>query len=199
MPHPAHSPPARSTLRRVWREWVLGAILPVWLVTTFLFTFARVDGASMQPTLHTGEVLLLLKYPRWARAWHLSGAFPRRGDIIVFKGPADSPYSTEPGPFGRPHRPYLVKRVVGLPGDTVDVEDGTVHVNGHALREPYASGPTEQDHAPVRVPAGHVYVLGDNRIIGESVDSRLFGPVDLRDVAGPVPLRLWPPARLTTR
>ena len=175
---------------------MLGALLPVWLVTTFLFSVARVDGSSMAPTLQTGQVLLLLKYPRWAHAWRLSDAYPRRGDIIVFKGPATSPYSTEPGLFGQTHRPYLVKRVIGLPGDTVEIRNGAVRVNGHVITEHYASGPTEQNLAAQRVPKAHVYVLGDNRIIGESVDSRLFGPVALRDVAGPVPFRLWPPARL---
>ncbi|ULH16642.1 signal peptidase I [Deinococcus sp. KNUC1210] len=168
---------------------MLGAILPIWLLITFGFTFARVDGNSMNPTLHSGDVALLLKYPRWLRAWGLSQTYPRRGDIVVFKAPASSEYAFQQGPFGR-YRPYNIKRVIGLPGDTVSISDGKVHVGGKVLAEPYASGDTPSDEAPVRVPVGSVFVLGDNRILGESVDSRYYGPVPLSDVAGPANLHV---------
>jgi signal peptidase I len=187
---PAHpltqrSRPARSWARRLWREWLLGAVLPVWLVITFGFTFARVDGNSMNPTLHTGDVALLLKYPRWLRTWGMWSGYPRRGDIVVFRAPAGSEYAFQDGLFGLRYRPYNIKRVIGLPGDTVEVSGGQVRVNGRAISEPYTAVSTDRDEPRVTLGPRQIYVLGDNRMVGESVDSRYYGPVELSDVAGP--------------
>lgn len=193
------APTTPSALRELWRIWVLGALLPVYLVTTFIATFARVDGSSMEPTLQTGNLLLLVKYPRWLRAWHLGGDYLQRGDLIIFKAPADSPYAYETL-YGLRHRPYNVKRVIGLAGDTIAVQDGHILVNGKAIAESYASKEgyvTEQ--APEVVPPGKVWVVGDNRRQGDSLDSRAYGPVNLQDVAGSANLRLWPRPGLVAR
>lgn len=188
-----------SPLREFWRVWILGALVPVYLVTTFIATLARVDGNSMEPTLQSGNMLLLLKYPRWLRAWHLTGDYLHRGDLIIFKAPADSPYSYETL-YGLRHRPYNVKRVIGLAGDSVEVHDGKVSVNGQEIAESYASTEGYVDEVPrLVVPAGKVWVMGDNRRTGESLDSRSYGPVDLRDVAGTADLRLWPDPGLVRR
>lgn len=194
-PSPARDRPWQT----FWRQWILGALLPVYLVTTFLCTLARVDGESMEPTLQSGQMLLLLKYPRWLHAWGLSGPYLHRGDLVIFKAPAESPYSYETI-YGVTHRPYNVKRVIGLAGDTVAVEDGRVYVNGRPLAESYAS--TEgyvNSQPPEVVPPGKVWVMGDNRRTGASLDSRAYGPVDLRDVAGTADLRLWPRPGLVAR
>jgi signal peptidase I len=169
----------------LWREWVLGALVPVWLVITFGFTFARVDGNSMNPTLHSGDVALLLKYPRWLRAWGLWHEYPRRGDIVVFRAPASSEYAFQTLPLGLRYRPYNIKRVIGTAGDTVDVKGGRVRVNGQPIAEPYTAVSTDRDEAAVKLGPDQIYVLGDNRVVGESVDSRYYGAVDLSDVAGP--------------
>jgi len=171
--------------------WILGALLPVWVLTTFVATFARVDGDSMNPTLHSGDLLLLLKYPRWLRAWGLPTSYPRRGDLLIFKAPADSPYSYETV-WGLRHRPYNLKRVLALPGETVAITDGQVVINGKAVTERYVNGGVLSDQPPLRVPPGQVWVLGDNRLLGESLDSRAYGPVKLSDSAGPANFRLWP-------
>lgn len=170
---------------------MLGALLPLYVVTTFGVNLARVDGDSMEGTLSSGDVLLLLKYPRWLRAWGLPTPYPHRGDLLIFKGPPDSEYSYETL-WGVRHRPYNVKRVLGLPGDAVAITGGKVVVNGRALTEAYASEGFLQDQPTLNVPAGHVWVLGDNRRQGSSLDSRAYGPVALRDAAGPADLRLWP-------
>ncbi|MDL2344831.1 signal peptidase I [Deinococcus sp. MIMF12] len=177
--------------REVWRIWILGALLPVWLATTFGATLARVDGDSMEPTLRSRDLLLLLKYPRWLRAWGLPTAYPQRGDLLIFKAPADSPYSYGTR-LGLRYRPYNVKRVIALPGETVEIRDSQVVVNGRVLAESYVNDGVLSDQPTLRVPPGKVWVLGDNRLVGESLDSRAYGPVDLRDVAGPANLRLWP-------
>jgi signal peptidase I len=195
---PAPAPAAPGGFRAFWRVWVLGALLPVWLLTTFGATLARVDGDSMLPTLSSGDRLLLLKYPRWLRAWGLPTPYPQRGDLLIFRAPADSPYSYETV-LGVRHRPYNVKRVLALPGETVAIEDGRVVVNGRPLAGSYANDGVLSDQPPLRVLPGKVWVLGDNRLIGESLDSRAYGPVDLRDVAGPANLRLWPRPGLVAR
>ncbi len=168
----------------------------LWLVSTFGLTIARVDGNSMNPSLHSGAVMLLLKFPRWGHAWRLTPLPYRRGDIVIFKAPPDSEYAWETLSFGGlyslRHRPYNIKRVVGLPGDVVEIRNGLLRVNGERVVEPYASGAAAQDEAPVRVPPSSVYVLGDNRLLAESVDSRFYGAVSVRDVAGTADVRLWP-------
>lgn len=191
------APTAQSSWREFLRTWVLGALLPVYLVTTFGATLARVNGESMAPTLHSGQLLLLLKYPRWMYAWHLSGPYLKRGDIIVFKIDAQSPYAFETL-YGLRHRPYNIKRVVALAGDTVRIQDGQLYVNSRRVAESYASAEGYMNEVlPEVVPSGKVWVLGDNRRLGDSLDSRAYGPVDLRDVAGTANLRLWPsPANL---
>lgn len=194
----APPPAAPGPWRRAWRTWIVGALLPVYLLTTFGGTLARVDGDSMQDTLATGDVLLLLKYPRWLRAARLPTAYPRRGDLLIFKAPADSPYSFDTA-WGLRYRPYNVKRALALAGDTVAVQDGRVVVNGAPLAESYASEGFVADQPALRVPPGKVWVMGDNRRLGSSLDSRAYGPVDLRDVAGPANLRLWPRPGLIRR
>lgn len=189
-------------MNRLWREALL-PLLMLWLISNFGLTIARVDGNSMNPTLQTGQVMLLLKYPRWSYAWHLTSLPYRRGDIVIFKAPPDSEYAWETqsilGIGGVRHRPYNIKRVVALPSDTVEMKSGQLLINGKKVAETYASGEAAQDEPLSTVPPGKVYVLGDNRQLAESVDSRFYGPVSVKDVAGTADIRLWPPARVGGR
>jgi signal peptidase I len=132
----------------------------------------RVVSTSMEPTLREGDSVLVSK---------LSGAEPRRRELIAFRAPGSDD--------------ILVKRVVGVGGDRVALWDGRLVVNGRRRDEPYAD-PKAIDSVffgPVEVPAGAVFVLGDNR--GDSVDSRDFGAVREDAILGRVGARLWPPAR----
>jgi signal peptidase I len=130
----------------------------------------------MAPTLHDGDQVLLDKVTYRLRP-------PRVGEVVVVEPPGDEPLA--------------VKRVVALGGSDVGLEDGVLVVDGVARREPELdlAGVDGVYFGPVTVPEGTVFVLGDNR--GESVDSRSYGPVPLRDVVGRVVVRLWPPARLS--
>ncbi|MDB5044947.1 MAG: signal peptidase [Deinococcus sp.] len=195
---PVSSPRPASGGRAFIRIWLLGALLPVYLITTFIGTFARVDGESMSPTLESGDLLLLLKYPRWLRAWGLPTPYPRRGDLIIFKAPAESPYAFETV-WGIQHRPYNVKRVLALPGDSVAIRSGQLVVNGRTLAESYVSDGFIGDQNAQTLPPGKLWVMGDNRRIGASLDSRAYGLVDLREVAGPTNFRLWPRPGLVAR
>jgi signal peptidase I len=164
-------PPTRSGRRRV-PLWLL-LLLVVLLVRLFVADPERVDGDSMAPTLHAGDVVLSVRPA-------LLGAVDRtgRGDLVVLADPQGG---------GR-----LVKRVVGLPGDVVEIQDAVLRVDGRPVTEPYVDRSRIDGvyYGPVTVPQGSLLVLGDNR--GTSVDSRDFGPVPIGSLSGRVLLRLWP-------
>ena len=140
----------------------------------------RVDGASMRPTLADGDLLVATRAEVWLAR---SGAWRyRRGDVVHFTDPSAS------APFG----PQIVKRVVGVGGDVVAVEDGRLVLNGAPTFEPYlgAHPVPGADAAPVLVPPGSVYVLGDNRAPLASRDSRAFGPIPVDRIWGRVGVRI---------
>ena len=130
----------------------------------------RVDGDSMKPTLLSGEYVMV------NRVTYKLGS-PQRGDIIVFHYPKD------------PREEYI-KRVIGLPGDKVEIKQGTVYVNGQALDESYLKVKSG-DTGTWRVPEGQLFVLGDNR--NNSSDSREWGTVPMDYVVGKAVLVYWPP------
>jgi signal peptidase I len=129
----------------------------------------RVDGFSMVPTLQDGEYVLV---NRLAYRSNL----PKRGDIIVFVSPQSPDLD-------------LIKRVIGLPGDTVKISNGRVQVNGQELNEPYiAAAPIY--HNEWNVPEGNLFVLGDNR--NDSSDSHAWGMLPIENVIGKAILVYWP-------
>ena len=150
---------------------ILGALLA--LVLQIFIQPTIVYGQSMEPNLHDNERVILDKV-----SYRIGE--PARGDIVVF------PVEGEPLP--------LIKRVIGLPGETVEIRDGRVLIDGVVLREPYASGPTFGNMAQVRVPPDTVFVMGDNRAPGGSLDSRRLGPIPLARIRGRARLAYWPPA-----
>lgn len=137
-------------------------------VYIFLVQPHRVKGDSMLPNFHDGELLLTEKITY--RIYK-----PERGDVIVFKAPQ--------------RNVDFIKRIVGIPGDTVRIEDGTVFINDRELVEPYETQKT-QGTATVMLEKDDYFVLGDNR--GSSSDSRSFGPVKRNSIRGRVWLVYWP-------
>ncbi|MEJ2597164.1 MAG: signal peptidase I [Anaerolineales bacterium] len=122
----------------------------------------RVESISMQPTLYEGDFVIVNKL-----AYKLGT--PSRGDIIIFHAPPD--------PTGEPY----IKRVIGLPGDTIEVKGGAVYINGEPLREPYIKAAPNYQKT-FHVPADSLFVLGDNR--NNSSDSHSWGPVPIHSVIG---------------
>jgi len=161
----------RSWLRELL-EAVLPALVIVLVVNIFLAQATRVEGQSMDPSLHDSERLIIEKISYRFRS-------PQRGDIVVLRRPQRS---VDP----------LIKRVIGLPGETVSIHDAMVYIDGNPLAEPYLDQPTWGSMAPVVVPEGHVFVMGDNR--RSSNDSRAFGVVSLDDIVGRAWVRYWPPS-----
>ena len=169
-------PPAPSLLKLAgtWLlelgETVLPAIVIAVLINLFLAQATRVYGSSMEPNLHTDQRLVVEKL-----SYRLHE--PRRGDVVVLRLP-------ERGPE------LLIKRVIGLPGETIEVRDGHVSIDGSVLTEPYLSRSTNGTYGPLVVPEGHVFVMGDNR--GASNDSRIFGSVPQERVVGRAWVSYWP-------
>jgi signal peptidase I len=160
----------KSVLRELI-ESVLPALVIVLVVNIFLAQATRVEGQSMEPNLHDNQRLIIEKITYRFRE-------PQRGDIIVLRRPSRS---TEP----------LIKRVVGLPGETVSIHEGRVYIDGDPLGEEYLNQETWGTMPPRLVPEEHVFVLGDNR--KASNDSRSFGMVPFDDIIGRAWLRYWPP------
>lgn len=159
-------------------EWIITVVVAVAIALAFRTYVAEtrwIPSPSMAPTLAVGDRLIVNKVSH-----HFKGF--KRGDIVVFKAP---PASRLQG--------ILVKRIIGLPGDTVSIDGGVVYVNGHSLTEPYESEKPNQDLAPVKVPEESLFVMGDNR--NKSYDSRFWGPVSTKDVVGKVWARYYPFAR----
>src|SRR5512136_1164575 len=123
------------------------------LVVNALIGRFRIEQVSMQPNLHEGEYVIVDK---------VSYAFrrPERGEIVVLKNP-------------NPGQPDLIKRIIGLPGETIDVRGGQVSVNGQPLTEPYIKQPMANDFPAIQLQTGQYFVMGDNR--NNSEDSRIFG------------------------
>jgi signal peptidase I len=130
----------------------------------------RIESVSMEDTLHPGNAVLVNRL-----AYRLGE--PARGDIVVFEPPFDSP------------EPYI-KRIVGLPGDEVTIQDSRVYVNGIEIQEPYIKA-SPQTQGTWQVPWDTVFVMGDNR--NNSSDSRSWGSVPLSNIIGKAVFVYWPP------
>jgi signal peptidase I len=160
--------------RRTSLVVVLALVLLV-VARGFLAEPMRIPSESMSPTLEPGQHVLADKLTRFFRSW-------QRGDVVAFDNPAGGE--------------LLLKRIVAIEGDRVALRDGRLFVNGSRVPEVYAD-PEDIDSeffGPLRVPEGEVFVLGDNR--AASVDSRSFGPVDVKELQGRVVGVFWPPTDL---
>ncbi|MDQ7844854.1 MAG: signal peptidase I [Armatimonadota bacterium] len=173
-------PPAwRSSVVETLDASIFAALLSL-LIITFVVQAFYIPSGSMEPTLQVGDRILVGKFTyRFEEI--------RRGDVIVFH------YPLNPGKD-------FVKRVVGLSGETVELRDGMVLINGTPIRELYPTALAEGDRActsnygPQKVPRGELFVLGDNRCNSE--DSRFFGFVPRSNVVGKALFIYWPPQRL---
>lgn len=163
------------------------------LLTAFVFQSYQVDGPSMQTTLYNNDRLIVWKLPRtWAR---ITGHdyIPKRGDIVIFTESGLSNYGDSVD------TKQLIKRVVGLPGDRVVVENGVITIYNSAHPEgfkpdqtlPYGGNiPSTSGNIDRTLGPGEVFVCGDNR--GDSLDSRFFGPIDAKNIIGKLILRVLP-------
>ncbi len=194
-------PGPRARLRDKAQEWVgrlrqrLSGAAPTWrrtrqgtyeVLKTLIIAFLlaqlimvsvaqafQVEQYSMEPTLLPHDRVLVSKFIYRLRE-------PARGDVIVLRYPRN------------PERNYI-KRVIGLPGEKIEIKKGKLYVNGQPVKENYLNGDIVGDYGPVAVPADSVFVLGDNR--NNSEDSRAFGPLKEGLIVGQAILIYWPPQR----
>lgn len=174
-PEPAPAQQGRTTS---WLRETVETI--IWAVVIFLLLQLvvrnfRILGDSMWPTLETGQYVLVERV-----SYRFSE--PKRGDIVVFEYP-------------RAPQEDFVKRIIGLPDETVEIEGGSVYINGQPLTEPYLHGQRTVAYRPVKVTLGpdEYFVMGDNR--AASSDSRTWGPLPRRNIIGRAWLSYWPPSR----
>lgn len=185
----------KSTIRDVVETLVLTAVIFL-LVRSVVQNF-KVEGRSMEPTLRNGQYLVINK----ALYWHVDASLvdrvlpgvvnetarrdgavyvfgePQRGDIVVFRYPKD------------PSRDFI-KRVIALPGDTVEIRQGKVYVNGQYVDEAYINETANYSWSPRRMASGEYFVLGDNR--NNSSDSHVWGPVPRDNIIGKAWVSYWP-------
>ncbi len=164
----------RGGLREILITLLIACALVFGFVRPFVAEAYRIPSESMVPTLGIGDRILANKF-----IYHIKA--PERGDIIVFESVEGGDDET------------LIKRVVGVAGDEVQVQSGTLYVNDEAQEEPYLNrqgGPSRSSYGPTTVPPDRIFMMGDNR--DNSGDSRIFGPVPLENVKGEAFLRFWP-------
>ena len=186
----AKSAPNKSTLRE-WTEAIVIAILLALFIRAFVVQAFKIPSGSMKTTLLIGDHILVNKFVYGIKVPVIDKEIvrfsnPDRGDIVVFRYPVD------------PSKDFI-KRVIGLPGDSIKIHDKKVFVNGQPLQEPYATHTDERILPPsisprdnmdtLIVPPDHLFVMGDNR--DESYDSRFWKFVDMKDLRGEAFMIYW--------
>ena len=183
-----------SSVGRWLIEWAIILVLVVgftFLLRAFVIQTFSIPSGSMLPTLHVGDRIIVNKLSYDFHDVH-------RGDIVVFKRP----------PLESQNYSDLVKRVVGMPGETISSVNGKIYINGKVLSVPWLpagpqsyTGPLASDAhpqfnmpGPVKIPAGEYYVMGDNRT--DSEDSRFFGPIPKSLIVGRAVAVVWPLSRI---
>jgi signal peptidase I len=150
----------------------------------------RIDGISMEPNFHNGQFLIVNRFAycpglhldisplniHWEKTWCIRQ--PNRGDVIVFEYPKDLSRD-------------FIKRVIALPGETIEVRGGKISINGQMMPEPFGPNPGSSTNGPITVGPSEVFVMGDNR--NNSSDSRTWGSLPLKYVIGKALLSYWPP------
>lgn len=184
---------AASIGRGLWElvQILVLALLMVMVIRNFIHNY-RIDGISMEPNFHDGQFLIVNRFAYcpgvhleipvinkslFDKTWCVRA--PDRGDVVIFRYPRD------------PSRDFI-KRVIGLPDETVEVIGGQVYVNGQLMPEPFGPNPGSYNAAPLTVGPDEVYVMGDNR--NNSSDSHLWGPLKLDHIIGKALVSYWPPS-----
>jgi signal peptidase I len=152
-----------------WAQAILLAGILAVIIRLFVFEPFNVSGPSMEQTLYTGDLVIVNKWVYYFRP-------PRRGEVVVFHAPE--------------HKDFI-KRVIALPGETVEAKNNKIMINGKIIDEPYIADDNRTlDFDVVKVPPGEVFVMGDNRM--NSTDSRTFGPIHISSIIGRAELVYWP-------
>lgn len=176
------NPDKRGAKKSIWREYaeaLIVALVLALIIRTFVVQAFKIPSESMLQTLRVGDHLLASKFAYGVKIpftdkYIFEGTDPQRGDIIIFQYPND------------PSVDYI-KRVIGVPGDVIEMRDKQLYRNGQPVKEDYIRNtdpdgvePLRDNYAPVTVPPGKYFVMGDNR--DNSLDSRFWGFVDRKAI-----------------
>jgi len=156
-----------------WSETIVVALVMALIIRAFFLQVFWIPSSSMEPSLNINDRILVNKV-----IYHFVP--PHRMDILVFRQVA---------PEGTPKRD-LIKRLIGLPGETLEVKQGIIYINGKPIEEKHAMNQDYADYGPVKIPADSYFMMGDNR--PASADSRYWGVLPKKLVIGQAFLRLWP-------
>ncbi|WP_211748378.1 signal peptidase I [Paenibacillus sp. Marseille-Q4541] len=171
--------PSGSSVAKELKDWlktIIIAFVIMLLLNLFVFNISIVKGESMQPTLTEQNRLFINKIIYEFEQ-------PGRQDVIVLHDPSNGPDRKE----------FLVKRVIGIPGDLIEIRDHVLYVNGEAQNESYTDTIIEDpDFGPIKLQEDHYFVMGDNRHAGMSKDSRSFGSVTADKIVGRAEFIFWP-------
>ena len=160
-----------------WTETIVVAFLLALVIRAFFLQVFWIPSSSMEPTLDIKDRIVVNKV-----AYHFRQ--PARMEIIVFRQVA---------PPGIPKKD-LIKRLVGLPGEKLQVKDGIIYINGQALQEDHQMNQDYSDYGPIKIPQDSYFVMGDNR--PASADSRYWGFLPKANLIGPAFIRIWPLSQL---
>lgn len=164
----------KTDVKKEILEWVKDiaiALVIVFIVRTFLFTMIRVDGTSMLETLQDNDRLAVTIIDL-----KING--PQRNDIVICTYP------------GADH--LCVKRVIGMPGDTLEIRMGVTYLNGEPYDEPYVTHPRLENYGPITMGEDEYFVMGDNRYVSHDSRARDVGPLKKSAIGGKARLRVWP-------
>jgi signal peptidase I len=162
-----------------WTKALVIAFAVVLLLQAYVFQLSTVRQHSMEPTLHERQWLFVNK---------ISYEFghPHRGDVVILRDPSSGP----------DRKDFLVKRVIGVPGDRLEIRNGELYLNGELTVESYTDVKIEDgDFGPTQVSTGHYFVMGDNRHLNASKDSREFKEVPENTIKGRAEMIIWPISR----
>lgn len=189
-------PVAERERRRRARFWtgmsLITALLSfVMVLRLYAFEGTVVISGSMEPTLYKGDYAVFDHRVALRRHWN-------RGDIVIFQTPPSWAHGGNEGTGdeGSFQGQTLVKRIIGMPGETVSLYGGIVYINGQVLshQEYIKEAPLVESTVPIQLGAGQYFMMGDNR--NNSDDSRNNGPISETDIEGRVLFKLWPPSRM---
>ena len=175
----------KSFIREVFQTIILG--VAIFVILQVSIQPYKVEGSSMHPTMSSGDFVLVNKVIYWKLPFYESVNSkyvfhtPRRGELVIFNFPYDDSRK-------------FVKRVIAVPGDTLEIKQGTVIINSEVIDEPYVYHPSTENIRPITVPRGSYFVLGDNR--QNSQDSRSFGLVSSEAILGRALISYWPISNL---
>ncbi|MFH1269517.1 MAG: signal peptidase I [Candidatus Omnitrophota bacterium] len=183
----------KKSAAREWIESIIIAFILAMIIRTFVIQAFKIPTGSMRPTLLEGDLILVSKFIYGAKVPFTASNLPvvrqpKRGDVIVFIYPQNS-------------KKDFIKRLVGLPGDTVEIKNGTIYINDKPLLDPvfnqryyYNRGEFGEEGRKVEIPEDSFFVLGDNS--ASSQDSRYWGFVPRKNILGEALVIYWPPQRI---